>query len=305
MAKKNLYICDNCGAEIFVHDIESIKECSYCGNIIAVIEEKIIDIGVNKIIPFEINQTEAIDNLKNFYGITEMQGFNLEKVYLPMYLCSFNMTGVAEYKTKVGDDVVTNEICISGNIKNHLYPAQVNSEDIIGTSYIKKDKIVDYNPVITNNSVVKMDNIIHHERIYDLVASKFLYQRVEEYTNSNSITIKTTNETNKKIDLVLVPFFCFKDKNNHDKYILARKNIGLLLKREKMYNKMIILYQALAGIGLAIGTFCLFTMRSLFYWFLALFMGCLLYIKYYNIKRQKSLIHKIPGEYIVTQNERK
>ena len=128
--------------------------------------------------------------------------------------------------------------------------------------------------------------------------------QIELDLNKKHVLFFNTCQLNR-LHHLLVPFFCFKDKNNHNKYILARKNIGLLLKREKMYNKMIILYQALAGIGLAIGTFCLFTMRSLFYWFLALFMGCLSYIKYYNIKRQKSLIHKIPGEYIVTQNERK
>lgn len=301
MTKKSIYICDNCGAEIFFRDTEHIKECSYCGNILAVIKEQIMNIGINKIIPFEIDKKEVIENLKEIYNSNEIFDFTLEKVYLPMYLCSFDMSGFAEYEVKSADDTITKEIWISGNVDNHLYPAQENIEDLIGFSYIKKSAIVDYDPIISNDSTIEMDNIIHHERVCDAIAYKFLRQRVKECTNVFSITIKAANENNKKVDLVLVPFFCFRDKNNHKKYILARKNIGLLLKREKMYDKKMIIFSSIGGLGLGVGF--LLMMKSFLYWILGIFIAIISFGRFCYLKQQKDLIHKIPGNYTITRNE--
>ena len=80
MAKKNLYICDNCGAEIFVHDIESIKECSYCGNIIAVIEVLLLIISLFQIyVVKSFNYPIYLLILFVILGITEYNKANVFK----------------------------------------------------------------------------------------------------------------------------------------------------------------------------------------------------------------------------------
>jgi DNA-directed RNA polymerase subunit RPC12/RpoP len=41
MNNKLVYLCDSCGAEVVFKKNDNIKECSYCGNFIAIIDEKI------------------------------------------------------------------------------------------------------------------------------------------------------------------------------------------------------------------------------------------------------------------------
>lgn len=302
MQQRNSYICDNCGAEVYFHDNEKIKECSYCGNILAIIEKEILNVGINKIIPFGINEEKALENIKMYYGVkATTMDLNLEKVYLPFYLCSFDMTGYADYNSGSGEAGDWMEIYVDGQVKNYLYPAKDNIGEIIGIPRIDKTKIVDYDPIITQNCKLLIDNMMHHEKTFDLIAAKFLYQCVEEYSNSKFITVHRTSENNKKIDLVLVPFFHFKYEMGCDKYILGR-NVGFYLKQDKDCEKKLDLYEIAIGVCITMIFLCII---SFFFGFLGLVLLALIWPGCYALMKRKKKLNQIPGKYAITKVAKK
>ena len=71
MKKSGLYACDNCGAELHFKNGENIKECSYCGNIIALLANEYKNVEISKMIPFEIDAAGAKMLLKKYKGSPE------------------------------------------------------------------------------------------------------------------------------------------------------------------------------------------------------------------------------------------
>ena len=121
MNTKTTYICDNCGAEIDFKKYEHVKECSYCGNLLALVDSNVHEKGLSKILPFELDLEEAQIILKK---LKYKKSVILEKIYIPFYVCDFDMVYYAHYykRTESGDNETTTEYkdFIDGNVKKYF-----------------------------------------------------------------------------------------------------------------------------------------------------------------------------------------
>jgi len=221
MKKSGLYACDNCGAELHFKNGENIKECSYCGNIIALLANEYKNVEISKMIPFEIDAAGAKMLLKKYKGsLLSVEVDKLEKVYVPFYYCSFDFGFLFNY-----DDGQNYRHCIfvDGKIKNSFFPAVKihNRDSFYGLDFVKYDRVTNYDPLKAGDYKLLPGNIIDPVKVIENVARDYSVYNITHGTEKISISSSECAEFNEKIELVLVPFYVYNGVSSKH-YILAQ-----------------------------------------------------------------------------------
>lgn len=235
MNTKSTYICDNCGAEINLKKYEHVKECSYCGNLLALVDSNVSDKGLNKMLPFELELEEVPKILKI---LKYKNSVILEKIYIPFYVCDFDMVYYAHYyrTTGSGDNETTIEYkdFIDGSVKKYFSMAVKELDGkIIGLEYLKKDKIINYDPLIVGQHKVAQNDFIYYENVIEKVSNEVGLSIICGKGSSTYILSSDCTEINEDVDVVLVPFYKVKTQNSDVIYLLGQ-NMYKELNRQKI-----------------------------------------------------------------------
>ena len=235
MNVKLTYICDNCGAEVNFKKYEHVKECSYCGNFLALVDSNVEDKGLNKMLPFEVDLEEAQKNLK---AMMYRKATILEKIYIPFYVCDFDMIYYVHYYKTTGydDNETTTEYkeFIDANVKKYFSVAVKELDGkIIGLEYLKKDKTINYDPLIVGEHKVAQNDFVYYENVIEKISNEIGLSIIGADSNRIDILSSDCTEINENVDVVLVPFYKAITPNSKIVYLLGQ-NITVNLKRKKI-----------------------------------------------------------------------
>ncbi|MBO4477769.1 MAG: hypothetical protein J5757_05515 [Lachnospiraceae bacterium] len=94
MIRMQIAVCNSCGAELAVNDVEASSFCPYCGNASIVMDRVEERLAPDYIIPFKITQEEAEQKIREHmesgqYVPEEIKNFEIEKIrgiYIPFWL---------------------------------------------------------------------------------------------------------------------------------------------------------------------------------------------------------------------------
>lgn len=281
MNVKLTYICDNCGAEVNLKKYEHIKECSYCGNFLVLVDSNVEDKGLNKMLPFEVDLDEAQQNLK---AMKYQKASILEKIYIPFYVCDFDMIYYVHYykTTELGDNKTTTEYkeFIDANVKKYFSVAVKELDGkIIGLEYLKKDKIINYDPFIAGQHKIAQNDFVYYENVIEQISNEIGLSIIEATNDRIDILSSDCTEINENVDVVLVPFYKAIIPNSKIVYLLGQ-NIKNDLKRKKIERTILFVSSVSAFISFAFLHLNLWQMplllKFIFYISLALFIITLL-----------------------------
>ena len=130
----NTYVCDSCGAKILLNEMSHVSTCLYCGNTIVVHNEKMEDMNIKKIIPFQIGKEEAIQKLVR-YGIRD-EVVDAKKIYVPVRFCSYNYDYLYNFEYRVENEDDNGHRSYSYYDADILLEGTVKNEFVFGTSKV-------------------------------------------------------------------------------------------------------------------------------------------------------------------------
>ena len=235
MRKNNgLFACDNCGAELHFSAGENIKECTYCGNIIALLVNEFKNMEFNKMIPFEVDEFTAVKLLKIYKGSSfSAEPDKLERVYVPFYHCSFDFAFLFNF-----DDTQNSKYCLyaDGKINDSFLPAiKVHERDIFyGLDFVKSDQITTYDPLKAGNYKLLKGNLLDSVNVVEDFAKEYSFNKITHGANNITYSSAECAEFNEKIELVLVPFYVYHGISAKH-YILAQD----VTNNVKKYNAIV------------------------------------------------------------------
>ena len=165
--KMRSYTCKTCGAEIILNDETNFTNCLYCGNSIAITDDKLLDLNIKKIIPFSIDKEEAIDKYKK---IIRKDIIEAKKVYVPIRFCNYDFDYLLYYEYEVesedsdGHRTVSYydaETLIDGNVENEMVFGDSKVDNVYLANEIRNQERIDFDPVLLKDVSIeysKFDN---------------------------------------------------------------------------------------------------------------------------------------------------
>lgn len=230
---KASYTCDNCGAELIFNGNMTFKECSYCGNLVALLDNSVIETGAKEIIPFDVTAEEAYYMYQANAAVNYSDIPNAEKVYIPFYWCKFNFFYFANCREIVssGDNekVIYYDVLVDGT-EDSLFSCafdDLGESNMFGTKHINKDKIKNLESLNSGDYTVLKGKFVNSEKSIDKAANTVgAYYATSKLKKNVYISSSDCAEYNKDIKIVLVPFYCFKNDRGN-KYVLGqRRNVN-------------------------------------------------------------------------------
>ena len=225
MKHKMIYTCDNCGADIVFNPYESVKQCSYCGSISALVEDTVYKYNFTHIIPFESTYEEVVGVIFNDYGHVKIDKY--EKVYLPFCDIECDVVCFAGCQETFDKDTNYYDAMVNGHMNNFLSLciSDIDEKDIFGSELIDKTKSVKYDPSISNNCEIILGKFRNIAELVDSAAKKF-GKMVICSRNSISLTNNmTSSEYNINVKNTLIPFYKVTLSNGKILYVLGQKSI--------------------------------------------------------------------------------
>lgn len=258
---KSIYNCDNCGAEIIFNGDITFKECSYCGNLIALLDNSFLDKGIKEVIPFDITAEEAyyMHGAKIWCDYQSVK--NCDKVYIPFYLCKFNFSYLASCLkvTGSGDDKKSEyfDLFIDGVEDSYFACAidLVGKNPLLGDKEIHKDNIINVELLKPDNYVFMNDKLVNSEKFIDRAANYLgEYYATKGFDKSITILSSDCAEYNKDIGLVLVPFYRLTSRSGKEYHYVLGQRKQTVKQTVKFSNTS---FEVLALIGFIIILFAL------------------------------------------------
>lgn len=106
----NIAVCNSCGAELAVNDVEVSSFCPYCGNAAVVLDRVEERLAPDYVIPFKVSseQAELIirSKLSGFYVPRAIKNFEVERlrgIYMPFWLYEVYFSADQKWKYNVSD----------------------------------------------------------------------------------------------------------------------------------------------------------------------------------------------------------
>lgn len=246
MKHKMIYTCDNCGADIVFNPYESVKQCSYCGSISAIVEDNVYKYNFTNIIPFDATYEEVVGVIYSRYGYTKVDKY--EKIYLPFCDIECDAVCFAGCEEVFNDNTDYYDVMVNGHINNFLSLciSDIDENDIYIGELIDKTKSIKYDPSISNNCEIILGKFRNISELVDSAAKKFGRKVIRSQSATTSINNITSSEYNINVKNTLVPFYKVILSDGKTLYVLAQKNIINENKEEKIKQRNLALIMLLS-----------------------------------------------------------
>ena len=114
MIRMQIAVCNSCGAELAVNDVEASSFCPYCGNASIVMDRVEERLAPDYIIPFKITQEEAEKKIRDHmkygkYVPEEIKHFEIDRmrgIYIPFWLYDIYYGAEVTRKYKDNNDLL-------------------------------------------------------------------------------------------------------------------------------------------------------------------------------------------------------
>lgn len=276
------YICNSCGASLALNDEISFTTCLYCGNNIAFCDKSINDLNIKKIIPFEIDRDEAINN---FVKIFNENVVDAKKVYVPIRYCNYDFDFLMYYeyivyesddKTKYAD---TEEL-LDGRVENDYIFGNGKIDYVYCQNELRDKERLNFDPVLLKDVSIEYSNFTSNDDIIRNINSDiyhFSYNKIK--TRRRVSKVYSVNYTTSNIEVedfsTLIPVYVIKSDEG---VIYNIPGIKLVKTFKKDKRKKITF--AIVGALLVIGAIFLYSVfsdsknggSSTLMWFFSLFI---------------------------------